>query len=49
MQFTKKIRLKGNSLSVTIPSEIVDGYKLNPGDLITFDLVEVHREAIKSA
>ena len=48
VQFTKKVRSSGrNGLVVYIPKDIVDAYKIYSDDLVTFDIVKVHRDKIR--
>ena len=48
MQFTRKVRVEGNVFIISIPKDLVDAYGINNKDLITFDIVKVHRDKIKS-
>lgn len=44
MQFSRKVRPEGNSIIVSIPKELIRAYKINEYDLVTFEIVKVHRE-----
>jgi len=44
MEFSKPARIVGGSLVVTIPSEIVKYYDINPKDLCTLEFVKNLRD-----
>ena len=45
MALTRKTRISGTSIVITIPSQLIEAYNINIGDLV--EIIPLNREEIK--